>query len=99
MLISAADFHHEQTVNCYSTSFRHMDWIFGTDTAYHKKRDAQKQAKKMAAAALKAGTAVVDTAVDAGNKVVDAGNKLVEDAIGSPRAAGRTQRPARRSGI
>lgn len=69
------DYHHEATLNCYSTSFRHMDWLFGTDRAYHKKRSAQAEAKKLAAAAAKTAAVAKDAVLDAGKKVVDAANK------------------------
>ncbi|POW03523.1 hypothetical protein PSTT_11006 [Puccinia striiformis] len=39
------DYHHEKFVGCYSTSFRWMDTIFGTDKGYHEYRKKQKLAK------------------------------------------------------
>ncbi|KAM0755726.1 C-4 methylsterol oxidase [Meredithblackwellia eburnea MCA 4105] len=48
------DFHHQAFSNCYSTSFRYIDYIFGTDQKYHAFRDKQKAAK----AAAKAGQKV-----------------------------------------
>jgi methylsterol monooxygenase len=45
------DFHHQAFTNCFSTSFRYLDTIFGTDKKYHEYR-AQQRAKKVA---LKAG--------------------------------------------
>ncbi|KAI5476831.1 C-4 methylsterol oxidase [Pseudohyphozyma bogoriensis] len=41
------DFHHQAFTNCYSTSFRYLDFMFGTDTKYHAFRDQQKAAKKL----------------------------------------------------
>ncbi|KAL8286299.1 hypothetical protein RQP46_004787 [Phenoliferia psychrophenolica] len=39
------DFHHQAFSNCYSTSFRYIDSIMGTDTKYHAFRNRQKAAK------------------------------------------------------
>ncbi|GAA5821819.1 hypothetical protein JCM11251_001040 [Rhodosporidiobolus azoricus] len=41
------DFHHQMFVGCYSSSFRHLDWLFGTDTSYHLYRERQKKAKEV----------------------------------------------------
>jgi len=41
------DFHHQAFTNCYSTSFRHWDWMLGTDTSYHSFR-AKQRAEKVA---------------------------------------------------
>jgi len=42
------DYHHESFMGCYSTSFRHLDYIFGTEGGYRAKRQKQKEAKKAA---------------------------------------------------
>jgi methylsterol monooxygenase len=44
------DYHHQAFNNCFSTSFRYLDTMFGTDTKYHQFRDGQK-AKKLEGAA------------------------------------------------
>jgi sterol desaturase/sphingolipid hydroxylase (fatty acid hydroxylase superfamily) len=35
-------------MGCYSTSFRHLDYIFGTEAGYRSKRQKQAEAKKEA---------------------------------------------------
>lgn len=45
------DFHHQAFTNCFSTSFRYLDNIFGTDKKYHAFRAEQREKK----AALRAG--------------------------------------------
>ncbi|TIC01185.1 hypothetical protein E3Q18_00784 [Wallemia mellicola] len=60
------DYHHEKFTECYSSSFRHWDWLFGTDKKYHAyraKQAAQKKAKKaqyLAANRSRRKTASVD---------------------------------------
>ncbi|KAG0147467.1 hypothetical protein CROQUDRAFT_656029 [Cronartium quercuum f. sp. fusiforme G11] len=39
------DYHHEKFVGCYSTSFRWMDHLFGTDKAYKEYRKKQELQK------------------------------------------------------
>lgn len=39
------DFHHQAFSECYSTSFRYLDYIFGTDVKYHSFRARQRAAK------------------------------------------------------
>ncbi|EJD00388.1 uncharacterized protein FOMMEDRAFT_159067 [Fomitiporia mediterranea MF3/22] len=43
------DFHHMAFVNNYSTSFRWLDFIFGTDDKYHEYKQKMRQAKESAA--------------------------------------------------
>lgn len=42
------DYHHEKFVGCYSTSFRWMDHLFGTDKSYkeYRKKQALEKSKK-----------------------------------------------------
>lgn len=42
------DFHHSAFVDCYSSSFRWNDIIFGTDQKYHAARKRQMQKKALA---------------------------------------------------
>lgn len=48
------DFHHMAFTNNYSTSFRYLDFIFGTDTKYrqYRKRMAAEKAKAQATGKL-----------------------------------------------
>lgn len=62
------DYHHEQTKGCYSTSFRHMDYLFGTEYSYHEKRAAQKAARDQAAHAKKQKGEQAIRATDKGSK-------------------------------
>ncbi|KAI0226601.1 C-4 sterol methyl oxidase [Massospora cicadina] len=39
------DFHHQAFMDCYSSSFRWNDALFGTDRKYHAARERQKQSK------------------------------------------------------
>ncbi|KAK4058028.1 C-4 sterol methyl oxidase [Microbotryomycetes sp. JL221] len=39
------DYHHQSFQDCYSTSFRYLDRIFGTDQKYHAFRSKQRDAK------------------------------------------------------
>jgi len=48
------DFHHQNFVGCYSTSFRHLDYLFGTDKAYRAFRSKQRAEKKSAQEAVEA---------------------------------------------
>jgi len=41
------DYHHQAFMGCYSTSFRHMDYLFGTDKGYQALRLKQREAKKL----------------------------------------------------
>lgn len=41
------DYHHEKFVGCYSTSFRWLDYLFGTDKGYHEYRQKQRLAKQL----------------------------------------------------
>lgn len=40
------DWHHSTFTNCFSTSFRYLDYIFGTDESYNKHAKAVREAKK-----------------------------------------------------
>ncbi|TIA74669.1 hypothetical protein E3P91_00828 [Wallemia ichthyophaga] len=40
------DYHHEKFTECYASSFRHWDWLFGTDKKYHAYRAKQAAAKR-----------------------------------------------------
>ncbi|GAA5990616.1 hypothetical protein JCM5350_001328 [Sporobolomyces pararoseus] len=40
------DYHHSSFGDCYSTSFRHLDYFFGTDRKYHAAREKQRIAKQ-----------------------------------------------------
>ncbi|GAA5853730.1 hypothetical protein JCM8547_007426 [Rhodosporidiobolus lusitaniae] len=40
------DYHHEKFVECYASSFRHWDWLFGTDKKYHAHREKQAREKR-----------------------------------------------------
>ncbi|SCV68548.1 BQ2448_669 [Microbotryum intermedium] len=48
------DYHHQMFADCYSTSFRWMDTIFGTDKKYHAFRSNQKAEKAAKAKGVKA---------------------------------------------
>ncbi|SCV68549.1 BQ2448_671 [Microbotryum intermedium] len=48
------DYHHQSFGDCYSTSFRWMDTIFGTDKKYHAFRSNQKAEKAAKAKGVKA---------------------------------------------
>lgn len=37
------DHHHEKFTDCYSSSYTHLDWLFGTDKKYRAHRQAQKE--------------------------------------------------------
>ncbi|KAJ3102808.1 C-4 sterol methyl oxidase [Phlyctochytrium planicorne] len=55
------DYHHMAFIGNYSSTFRHWDWIFGTDAGYRQysaKLRAQRKAKRAAAAATAAKKAV-----------------------------------------
>ncbi|GAA5860790.1 hypothetical protein JCM1840_001968 [Sporobolomyces johnsonii] len=42
------DYHHSQFVDCYASSFRHWDWLLGSDKRYHAYRKRQDEEKKKA---------------------------------------------------
>ncbi|GAA6038280.1 hypothetical protein JCM8097_003919 [Rhodosporidiobolus ruineniae] len=42
------DYHHQQFVDCYASSFRHWDYLLGTDKRYHAYREKQAKAKQAA---------------------------------------------------
>ncbi|CEQ42350.1 SPOSA6832_04162 [Sporobolomyces salmonicolor] len=47
------DYHHSQFVDCYASSFRHWDWLLGSDRryhAYHKRQDEEKKRARLAKA-------------------------------------------------
>ncbi|ORY84652.1 fatty acid hydroxylase superfamily-domain-containing protein [Leucosporidium creatinivorum] len=42
------DYHHEKFIECYASSFRYLDWIFGTDKKFHAYRKLQAEQKRVA---------------------------------------------------
>jgi sterol desaturase/sphingolipid hydroxylase (fatty acid hydroxylase superfamily) len=37
---------HEKFIECYASSFRHWDWLFGTDKKYHATRERQRRERE-----------------------------------------------------